>query len=159
MVNQEIGMVTHGNYGDATERATSMMMRLSRENIVQRFNNYRKKLGLNAYRSFYDLTEDMKTAKILEKLYDNVDDVEFLVGMLTEKRKQGVLSTVQIMTNSLLVNSILTNPLNGQDFWKSETFGGQEGFDMVRFANIETFVCNNLVDKCSDGFKVKLYAS
>lgn len=159
MVNQEIGMVTHGNYDDSAEPMTTLMMKLSRENALQSFNNYRRKLGLSAYRSFYDLTEDAKTARILEELYDNIESVELLTGMLTEKRQQGALSTVQIMTNSLLVISILTNPLNTKDSWRPEIFGGQEGFDMVQFANIEALVCNNLIDKCSDGFQVKLQTS
>jgi len=159
MVNQEIGAVTRSNYGDATEPTTSLMMKLSRENALQNFNNYRRKLGLLPYKNFYDLTEDEETVKILRELYNNVDDVELLTGMLTEKKKPEMLSTVQVMANSIIVNSILINPLNNEDSWKPETFGGNNGFDIVRSANIETFICNNLVDKCSDGFKVKLYAN
>jgi len=159
MVNQVTGAVACSNYGEATESMTGLLMKLSRENALQSFNNYRRKLGLNPYSSFYDLAGNWETAKRLAEAYHNVEDVELLIGMLTEKKQLGVLSTVNVMTNSFVVNSILRSPLYSKDFWKPETFGGDDGFDIVRSANIKTFVCNNLVDKCSDEFKVKLRAS
>lgn len=158
MVDREIGEAARGNYGDATEPMTSLLMRLSRENALQGFNNYRRKLGLYPYTRFYDLTGDWETVEILKSLYGNVDDVELLSGMLTEKRRRGVLPTVTVMANSLIVNSILTSPLATRDSWDPVTFGGDDGFNTVRSATMETFVCNNLVDNC-DGFTVKLHAS
>lgn len=136
MVNQKIGSLTPGNYGNAMESMDGLSMKMSRDNASQNFNNYRRKLALNPYRSFYDLTENDVT---VELLYWNVNDVEQLTG----NRRLGFLSIVQIITNSVIVNSILTNPLNGEDAWKSDTFGGNEGFGNVRIANIETFVRNN----------------
>jgi len=158
MVNQEIGMVAHGNYGNATEPMTSLLMRLSRENALQSFNNYRRKLGLYPYMSFYDLTGNWETVVTLKSLYENVEDVELLTGMLTEKRRRGILPTVTVMVNSLIVNSILTNPLASRDSWKPVTFGGYMGFNKVRSASIESFVCNNLFDNCDD-LTVKLHAN
>jgi len=158
MVNREIGKVAHGNYGNATEPMTSLLMRLSRENALQSFNNYRRKLGLYPYMSFYDLTGNWETVKTLKSLYKNVEDVELLTGMLTEKRKRGILPTVTVMVNSLIVNSILTNPLASRELWKPVTFGGKLGFNIVRSATIESFVCNNLVNDC-DNLTVKLYAN
>lgn len=158
MVDREIGMTSHGNYGNATEPMTSLMLRLSRENAVQSFNNYRRKLGLYPYISFYDLTENWETVELLKSLYDNIEDVELLTGMLTEKSRRGILPTVTIMANSLIVNSILTNPLASKDSWKPSTFGGNDGFDIIRSASIEKFVCNNLVNNC-EGLTVKLFAN
>lgn len=158
MVNQEIGTTSRGNYGNATEPMTSLLLRLSRENALQSFNNYRRKFGLYPYMSFYDLTKDRATVDVLKSLYECVDDVELLIGMLTEKSRRGILSTVTFMTNSFIVNSILTNPLASNDSWNPSTFGGNDGFNIVRTASIEKFVCNNLADNC-DGLTVKLYAN
>lgn len=156
MVDQEMGMVTHNNGGTATKPLTAFMMELSRKNKLQSFNNYRRRLGLYPYSSFYKLTNNWTTATILKSLYNSIEDVELLTGMITEKSTNSV-STLMALTNSMIINAILTNDLNKKNLWKAETFGGDIGFNIVKSANIETFICNNLVDKC-DGLKVKLYA-
>lgn len=157
MVNEPMGTATRNNDGSATEPLTRLMMQLSRENAVQSFNNYRAKWGLNTYGGFYELTGDQDTANKLQSVYDNVDDVEFLTGILTEKKNYGNSPTATILANSFIVNSILTNPLTSKQSWTPETFGGSVGFDIVKSASIKSLVCNNLVDNCN-GFIVKLYA-
>lgn len=157
MVGQKMGMVTYNNDGAATQQVTKILMNLSREGSTQSFNNYRRKLGLYAYESFYELTRNWKITQKLENLYKHVEDVELLTGLVTEKPKYGFASTVSIMMNSFIVNSILTNPITSKELWVPDTFGGDDGFDIVKNANIKTFICNNLADKCSD-FKVSLYA-
>lgn len=125
-------------------------MNLSRQSAIQSFNNYRRQFGLYAYNSFFELTNNWDIANKLKKLYNHIEDVELLTGLLIEKRYIGVVPTATIMTNSFIINSILTNPIAMQNLWKQETFGGDEGFNIVKNANIETFICNNLADKCND---------
>ncbi|VVC25788.1 Haem peroxidase,Haem peroxidase, animal type [Cinara cedri] len=157
MIKEKLGMLTYNNYGNSTEPLTSVLLTMSRAQATQSFNNYRRQFGLNAYANFYKLTKNRNVAKKLQNLYKHVEDVELITGMLTEKRVNGVIPTATIMTNSFIVNSILTNSITSKDLWKAETFGGDEGFDIVKNANIETFICNNLGDNCND-FKVSLYA-
>lgn len=151
-------MLTCNNDGSATEPLTKLLMKLSRENAVQSFNKYRKYLGLDAYKSFYELTGNWETANKLEELYGDVENVELLTGMLTEKISDEAVPTFSVLTNSFIVNSILTNPLYSKSLWKSDTFDGDYGFAIVKSASINTFICNNLVGTCDDHFNVDLYA-
>ncbi|XP_025418087.1 prostaglandin G/H synthase 2-like, partial [Sipha flava] len=140
MIDQKMGMTTCNNNGAATESLTKLLMKLSRENAVQSFNRYRRYLGLDAYKSFYELTGNKETAKKLESLYENVDSVELLTGMLAEKISDKAVPTFTVLTNSFIVNSILTNPLYSETLWNTETFDGDYGFSIVKSANIKTFI-------------------
>jgi hypothetical protein len=91
-------------------------------------------------------------------LYGDIDNVELLTGMLTEKKSDNVVPTFTVMINSFIMNSIITNPLGSKDLWNADTFGGEYGFDLVKSANIKTFICNNLIDKCDSHFTVDIYA-
>lgn len=157
MIDRKMAMVTSNNYGSDSEPLTKRMMSLSREGSVQGFNNYRRKLGLYPYGSFDELTGNLETANELKALYDDVEDVELLIGMLTEKKTDGVVPTTTVLTNSFIVNSVLTNPLYSKNAWNEDTFGGNRNFQMVQTANIETFICDNLADGCVD-FNVDLFA-
>jgi hypothetical protein len=159
MVEQQMGMMRSNNDGAVTEPLTKILMKMSRENNVQSFNNYRTYLGLRAYKSFYDLTGNRKTAEILEFLYKNVDNVEILTGMITEKITDDIVPTFTVMINSFIVNSIVTNPLYSKTMWKPDTFDGDFGFSIVKHASIRTFICNNLHDECeNDEYMVSFYA-
>lgn len=157
MVNQKIGMVAPNNYGAATKPLIQRLITLSRENGLQSFNNYRRQLGLYPYRSFYELTRNQKIAETLKTLYDNVEDVELITGILTESRSKYFVPTSSVMTNSFIINSILTNYLTSKELWKPDTFGGKEGFNIVKTANIQKLIYNNLAENCN-GFLVKLYS-
>jgi len=150
-------MVTHNNDVPATEPLTKLMMTMSRENQVQSFNNYRRKLGLFPYKTFFELTRNLETAGKLKALYESVEDVELLTGMLTEAN-EGHLLTATAMANSFIINAIMTNPLHDKHSWNPNTFGGNIGFNLVKSANMKTFVSNNLIDKC-DSFTGELYAN
>lgn len=158
MVNNKMEMVTHNNDDPSMEPLTKLMMTISRENQVQSFNNYRRKLGLYPYNTFFELTKNVETAGKLKALYESVEDVELLTGMLTEANEEGHLLTVKAMANSFIINSILTNSLHDKHSWNPNTFGGDIGFNLVKSANMKTFVCNNLIDKCDD-FTSELYTN
>ncbi|XP_025419562.1 prostaglandin G/H synthase 2-like [Sipha flava] len=158
MVDQKMGSLTSNNDGDATMPLTKLLIKLSRENRIKGFNDYRRHFGLRAYKSFYELTENHETANKLISLYGDVDNVELLTGMLTEKKSDNVVPTFTVMINSFIVNSIITNPLGSKELWNADTFGGEYGFDLVKSANIKTLICNNLIDKCDSNFTVDIYA-
>lgn len=154
-----MGMVTHNNDGTATASLTRLMLKLSRENALQTFNNYRRHFGMNPYKSFYALTKNRIIANKLKLLYKDVENVELITGMVTESKSTGVMSptTIAVAYNSIL-NAILKNSLSNKHTWNPVTFGGNVGFDTVRFASIEKLVCNNIVEQICDDFKVNLYA-
>jgi hypothetical protein len=150
MVDQPMGAMSNNNGSAETEPLTKVLMKLSRENSVQSFNRYRTHLGLHAYGSFYELTGNREVARRLESLYENVDNVELLVGMFAEKTSDNSVPTFTVMMNSYIVNSIVTNPLYTKTMWNSDTFGGDYGFSLVKSASIRTFICNNLQDECDN---------
>lgn len=150
MVDQPMGAMSSNNGGAETEPMTKVLMKLSRENAVQNFNRYRMRLGLPAYGSFYELTDNRETAGKLESLYENVDNVELLVGMLVEKTSYNSVPTFTVMMNSFIVNSIVMNPLYSKPMWNSDTFDGDYGFSVVKSTSIRTFICNNLQDECDN---------
>jgi hypothetical protein len=159
MVDQRMGMMSSNNDGAVTEPLTKVLMKMSRENAVQSFNKYRTYLGLRAYESFYELTGNHETAEKMELLYENVDNVEMLTGMVTEKTTDDTVPTFTVMMNSFIVNSIVTNPLYSKSMWKPDMFDGDFGFSLVKSSSIRTFICNNLHDECdNDEFIVSFYA-
>lgn len=59
-------------------------LELARELRMPRFNDYRRRLGLEPYRTFDELTASPGVAAKLEKHYGHVDEVEFYVGIYAE---------------------------------------------------------------------------
>jgi len=157
MMNSEMEMVTAHNEGDSTEEITKTLMTLSREKRIQGFNNYRRWLGLAAYNSFLELTGNNETATVLESLYSSVENVELVTGVFAEKSCSGVLPTIKVLSNSYLINSILTNHLTTKDSWVPDTFGGIEFFDLVKSTNINSLVSRN-VGMTFEELQVYLYA-
>jgi len=158
MVNSKVGMVAPHNDGELTESLTKTLITLSREHNIQGFNSYRRHLGLPAYSNTYDLTDNLETAIALSKLYGTVDNVELLTGMMSEKPSAGdTLSTADVLTNSFIVNAILSNNLTSKHSWVPDTFGGVEFFDLVKSASLKSLVCRNMDVNC-DELHVNLYA-
>ncbi|XP_060873945.1 prostaglandin G/H synthase 2-like [Metopolophium dirhodum] len=149
MMSSKMRIVKAHDDGPLTERLTKTLMTLSREQCLQGFNNYRRRLGLPAYNSFFDPTGNVETATELEKLYSTVEKVELLTGVLTEKSSSGVLPTAKVLSNSFIINAILTNSLTTKQLWTPDTFGGVEFFKLVKSTSLESLVCRN-VDNCDE---------
>jgi Animal haem peroxidase len=56
----------------------------ARERGVPRYNEFRRQLGLNEIHSFDDLTDDVTIRAKLRLVYDNVEDLDLLIGTLAE---------------------------------------------------------------------------
>uniref|UniRef100_A0A8D0BYP8 Prostaglandin G/H synthase 1 n=1 Tax=Salvator merianae TaxID=96440 RepID=A0A8D0BYP8_SALMN len=116
---------------------------------LQSFNEYRKRFGMKPYTSFQDLTEDEETAAKLEKLYGDVDALEFYPGLLVEKSQPNSIfgeSMVEIGAPFSL-KGLLGNPICSPEYWKPSTFGGATGFKLVNTASLQKLVCLN-VKRC-----------
>jgi hypothetical protein len=59
----------------------------ARERGVPRYNEFRRQLGLTEIRSFDDLTDDPKVLTKLQSVYDDVEDLDLLIGTLAEDRR------------------------------------------------------------------------
>ncbi|KAM4020069.1 prostaglandin G/H synthase 1 [Anomaloglossus baeobatrachus] len=121
----------------------------SRKLRLQPFNEYRKRFGLKAYKSFEDLTGETEMASQLESLYGDIDAVEFYTGMIMEKTHENSIfgeSMIEIGAPFSL-KGLMGNPICSPEYWKPSTFGGEKGFNIVNTASIEKLVCLN-VKKC-----------
>ncbi|XP_069841885.1 prostaglandin G/H synthase 1 [Dendropsophus ebraccatus] len=121
----------------------------SRKLRVQPFNEYRKRFGLKAYKSFQELTGETELASQLESLYGDIDALEFYPGILLEKTHPNSIfgeSMIEIGAPFSL-KGLMGNPICSPEYWKPSTFGGETGFNIVKTASIEKLVCLN-VKKC-----------
>lgn len=58
-----------------------------RERGVPRYNQFRRLLGLRPIRKFEDLTDDTEQVRALQAVYDNVEDIDLLIGNLAEAHR------------------------------------------------------------------------
>jgi hypothetical protein len=74
--------------GTVVDVASTDIVRI-RELGVPRYCEFRRQLHLNAPSSFADLTDDAELAAEMAQLYDNIEDVDLMVGLFAEKRPAG----------------------------------------------------------------------
>ncbi|XP_074067742.1 prostaglandin G/H synthase 1 isoform X1 [Macrotis lagotis] len=118
----------------------------SRELRLQSFNEYRKRFGLKPYTSFQELTGEKQNSAELEKLYGDIDALEFFPGLLIEKALPNSIfgeSMVEIGAPFSL-KGLLGNPICSPEYWKPSTFGGETGFNIVKTATLQKLVCLNV---------------
>ena len=58
-----------------------------RERGVPRYNQFRRLFGLKPLERFEDLTDDVEALKALRAVYDNIEDVDLLIGNLAETHR------------------------------------------------------------------------
>ncbi|KAF6327958.1 prostaglandin-endoperoxide synthase 1 [Rhinolophus ferrumequinum] len=117
----------------------------SRELRLQPFNEYRKRFGMKPYTSFQEFTGEEEMAAELEELYGDIDALEFYPGLLLEKCHPNSIfgeSMIEIGAPFSL-KGLLGNPICSPEYWKSSTFGGEMGFNLVKTATLKKLVCLN----------------
>nr|KAF6434259.1 prostaglandin-endoperoxide synthase 1 [Molossus molossus] len=121
------------------------LIKESRELRLQPFNEYRKRFGMKPYTSFEEFTGEKEMAAELEELYGDIDALEFYPGLLLEKCHPNSIfgeSMIEIGAPFSL-KGLLGNPICSPEYWKSSTFGGEMGFDLVKTATLKKLVCLN----------------
>ena len=119
----------------------SVMQRMvdrSREAKLASYNEYRKAFSLNPISSFEELSDDPALCEELKTLYkNNIDDVEWLVGIFAEKHEDGGMLG-ELMTQMVAYDAFthaLTNPLLSKNIFHSGTFS-EKGMSIIE--NTET---------------------
>jgi prostaglandin-endoperoxide synthase 2 len=96
----------------------------SRNQRVRSYNEYKAFFGQQRVESFEELTGDHQLASELAALYEDVNDVEFLVGLFAQKRTGR--GTLPSLLNSMVAvdafSQILTNPLLSQNVYGTDAF-------------------------------------
>ncbi|XP_056384025.1 prostaglandin G/H synthase 2 [Hyla sarda] len=146
---QRAGRVAGGrNFPAAVFRVAMASIEQSREMRYQSLNEYRKRFMLKPFKSFEDLTGEKEMSAELEKLYGDIDAMEFYPGLLVEKPRPGAIfgETMVEIGAPFSLKGLMGNPICSPEYWKPSTFGGKVGFDIVNTASLQKLVCQNVKD-------------
>lgn len=150
--SQRAGLISLLNTPDFLVEADLAAMDKSRGWGLRSYNDYRELYSLGRVQTFGEISSDPAIRAALEAVYDSVDDVEFLVGLLAEDRLAGspLGETMSIMVGTDAFTQIYTNPLLSQYVY------GEQAFSEVGLRSIEsTETFAQLVERnCSPGTPV-----
>ena len=121
--SQRAGKITLHNTAPFLIDAEIAAINKSRAWRLRSYNEYRERFGLQKLSSFDDLTDDPKLRKELESLYEHIDHVELLVGLLAESDQDTVLGKLMtLMVGVDAFSQALTNPLLADNVYNEDTF-------------------------------------
>ena len=78
----------HNNTSSDMKHVIIATINRAREMNVDSFNNVRAGFGLPKYSSFEDYTSNVEIREILSSLYDDIDSMDFYVGIWFEEKQQ-----------------------------------------------------------------------
>ncbi|KAF6212042.1 hypothetical protein GE061_012560 [Apolygus lucorum] len=83
-------------------------------------------------------------------MYGDIDGLEFIPGILLEAPKQGNVlgDTATAMISDLIFKAAVTHPLTTTSYLRKTSFGGIQGWEVVKNANINSLICQNVNDGC-----------
>ncbi|WP_016692130.1 peroxidase family protein [Rhodococcus rhodochrous] len=106
---------------ESVEERTVGLMRQAR---LRSFNDYREAFGLGRLASFTELTGDVEVQQKLERLYGDIDALEWYVGIFAEDyprhRMMGELLTTMVAHDAF--TQAFTNPLLARNVYNEDTF-------------------------------------
>ncbi|XP_064099544.1 prostaglandin G/H synthase 1-like isoform X1 [Macrobrachium nipponense] len=151
LLKTRAGEISARNHGESMYPFLKEALKASRELRFQGINAYRRRLGLRPFSTFEDLTGEKETAAILEEMYEDVDAVEYYVGLLMERSDTSISGlTMMNMAVVWTVKSIYSNPVCSHYYWKPSTFGGKVGWDIIQKASLQRLFCRNMRTQCRD---------
>ena len=104
-----------------------------RSSKLASFNAYRKRFNLEPVTSFEDLTGEKELSAKLAELYNNdIEKLEWYIGMLCEKHAQNMIMGDMLfyMVAHDAFTHAVTNPLLAADVFNEQTFG-KEGWEII----------------------------
>jgi prostaglandin-endoperoxide synthase 2 len=141
------------------EEAERRALHMARGALLQGFNAYRDRYGLTRYRSIDDFADGPAVAEALKTVYgDNIDAVEFTVGLFAERRGDGDVmpETLTYMVANDAFTHILTNPILSSEVHCERTFS-ELGWRIVQEqASLADIVKRNIHESKWNGLKVSL---
>ncbi|KAK3858113.1 hypothetical protein Pcinc_035671 [Petrolisthes cinctipes] len=156
MVNSRAGALTTRNHAHVLYPVLKKVIENGRLLRFQGLNAYRRRFGMRAFTSFLDLTGDAELAADLEGFYGDIEAVEYYIGLVAERPGPSVTPLTMVNAGGpWSVKGLLANPICSPRYWKPSTFGGEEGFNIIKTASLEKLFCNNMKTGCKNiGFKV-----
>lgn len=121
---QRAGRISLFNTSAFLLEAEKAGLKKSRDWKIRSYNDYREHYGLGRAKSLEEISSDPATRAALQKVYGDVDKIEFMVGLLAEDRVAdsplGELLSLMVGTDAF--THVYTNPLLSQNVFKPETF-------------------------------------
>jgi prostaglandin-endoperoxide synthase 2 len=129
----------------AVEERSIALMRFAR---LQSYNAYRRRFGMPPKKDWADLTSDLDVQERLAELYDDIDDLEWYVGIWAEDhptdQMMGDLLTTMVGYDAF--TQALTNPLLAPQVFTEATFT-RAGLQMIRKTrNLQQILARNAAD-------------
>ena len=124
----------------------------ARERGVPRYNEFRRQLGLNPIRSFDDLTDDKEQVRKLEQVYDDVDQIDLMIGTLAEGHRPKGFGFGETMFQIFILNA--TRRLQADrfytDFYNEQTYT-EEGLAWIDKADLKTVILRHYPELAKTG--------
>ncbi|MFE5708341.1 peroxidase family protein [Rhodococcus koreensis] len=112
--------------------AEQRTIHLMRKAHLKPYNNYRQAFGLKPLNSFEELTGNLDIQQRLKRLYSNIDNLEWYVGIFAEDypdyRMMGDLMTNMVANDAF--TQAFTNPLLAKKVFNADTFT-PTGMDII----------------------------
>lgn len=143
---QRAGKIGLFNTPDYLWRAEYMAIKMGRDFRLRSYNEYRECFGLARCKSFEDLTSDAVVQKKLEALYENIDQLEFFVGLFAEEPDDGALfgDLLAQMVAYDAFTQIFSNPLLSTNVYGPAAFT-EYGVELIeKTTTIEALVNRNV---------------
>jgi len=124
---------------------------------LRSYNDYRELAGYPRVTEFNQITSNIRTREELRRLYGNVDNIEFYVGLFAEDpRTNSVLpGLIGRMVGLDAFSQVYTNPLLAARIYNEETFSPR-GMDIINATKKLSDVVHRNVPERSGGYFVSL---
>ena len=95
--------------------------------------------------------ENEEHRRLLKELYgDDINGIEFYVGMMAEKRRhEGIFGPgMYQLIAPFSLQGFFSSPVCTPRFWRPSTFGGDVGFNIIKTTNVRNLFCRNMPGEC-----------
>ena len=111
----------------------------ARERGVPRYNEFRRQLGLNPIAGFADLTDDRDQVRKLEQAYDDVEQLDLMIGTLAEGHRPQGFGFGETLFQIFILNA--TRRLQADrfytDYYNEQTYT-REGLAWIDHTDLKT---------------------
>jgi len=152
--SQHAGQISLQNVPGFLLEAEYHTIKMGRAFRLCSYNDYRKQFGLDALKSFEQLTDDVALRNTLKTMYGDINKVEFIIGLFAQKhgKKQLYGDLMYAMVAYDALTQIYTNPLLSRNVYTAHTFT-QYGLDLIKKTNtVKELVDRNVANCDRAGF-------
>ena len=124
----------------------------ARERGVPRYNEFRRQLGLKPIREFSDLTDDGEQVRKLEQAYDDVEQLDLMIGTLAEGHRPDGFGFGETLFQIFILNA--TRRLQADRFYTdcyNEKTYTEEGLAWIDTADLKTVILRHYPELSETG--------